>query len=221
MVDRHTRLTEGSRGPLEDLSEEQVAAREARNALLQFDEMQRIILSSTREKKPFRLRPSAIMELNRIAVDGLEPSAGAFRAVNVAIEGSQHSPPEWEDVTKHVEEMCDFMNSKWDSSTPLFLASYVMWRLNWIHPFSNGNGRTARVVSYLVLCVRLGYLLPGKRTIPDMIAQDKGPYYQALDQADIAWFGGECNVSAMEELLHELLAGQLVDVVETATGNGP
>ncbi|MBL8221394.1 MAG: Fic family protein, partial [Bryobacterales bacterium] len=31
----------------------------------------------------------------------------------------------------------------------------VMWRLNWIHPFFGGNGRTARSASYLVLCASL------------------------------------------------------------------
>ena len=30
-------------------------------------------------------------------------------------------------------------NDNWDDSTPVHLASYVMWRLNWIHPFTDGN----------------------------------------------------------------------------------
>jgi Fic family protein len=67
---------------------------------------------------------------------------------------------------------------------PLHLASYVMWRLNWIHPFTDGNGRTSRAVSYLVLCIRLRALLPGKLTIPEQIEQDKTPYYRALEAAE-------------------------------------
>ncbi|HET9282483.1 MAG TPA: Fic family protein [Candidatus Angelobacter sp.] len=54
----------------------------------------------------------------------------------------------------------------------IHLAAYVIWRLNWIHPFADGNGRTSRALSYLVLCTRLGERLPGTVTIPDQnIAQ--------------------------------------------------
>jgi Fic family protein len=51
----------------------------------------------------------------------------------------------------------------------------------------HGNGRTSRAVSYLVLCIRLGTLLPGKLTIPEQIERDRGPYYKALEAADDAW----------------------------------
>jgi hypothetical protein len=44
-----------------------------------------------------------------------------------------------------------------------------MWRTNWVHPFDDGNGRTARAASYLVLCVKLGYRLPGKKSLIDLV----------------------------------------------------
>lgn len=148
MSDRHTRLTDSSRGPLIELTAGQIAEREARNGLLQFDEMQRMIKKATESTdSAFRLRPSAIIELNRIAVEGLEPAAGSFRRVGIEIDGSQHRPPEWETVPEHVDDMCDFVNKAWETSAPIFLAAYSMWRLNWIHPFANGNGRTSRAVS--------------------------------------------------------------------------
>jgi hypothetical protein len=34
-------------------------------------------------------------------------------------------------------------------ATAIHLAAYLMWRLNWIHPFADGNGRTARMTSYV------------------------------------------------------------------------
>jgi Fic family protein len=89
-----------------------------------------------------------------------------------------------------------------------------MWRLNWIHPFTDGNGRTSRAVSYLVLCLRLGYLLPGKKSIPDQIAEDKTPYYKALEAADDAWVAGHVDLTAMKELLKAMLATQLFAVHE-------
>jgi Fic family protein len=93
-----------------------------------------------------------------------------------------------------------------------------MWRMNWVHPFYGGNGRTARAISYLALCVRLGFILPGEKTIPELIAEDKAPYYAALRSADSAWDSGKLDVSEMETLVARLLAAQLVQVHEKATG---
>ncbi|MBV9180292.1 MAG: Fic family protein [Acidobacteria bacterium] len=61
------------------------------------------------------------------------------------------------------------------------LAAYVMWRLNWIHPFVNGNGRTTRAVSYYVLCAKLEVYIPGVTTVPELIGHNKDPYYKALE----------------------------------------
>jgi Fic family protein len=119
-----------------------------------------------------------------------------------------------------VEEMCDYVNENWDRS-PIHLSSYVMWRINWIHPFMGGNGRTARAVSYLVLCCRLGFRLPGRVSIPDQIVDHRQPYYQALDEADAAWQNGTLDVAAMENLLDRLLAKQLVEIHNLATGQFP
>jgi hypothetical protein len=67
-----------------------------------------------------------------------------------------------------------------------------------------------------VLCLRIGYLLPGKKSIPDQIAEDRTPYYLALEAADQASVRGEIDVSAMEELLSNMLANQLLAVHEQA-----
>ena len=102
----------------------------------------------------------------------------------------------------------------------LNLSSYVMWRLNWIHPFTDGNGRTARAASYLILCLRTGYRLPGKKTIPDQIAGDRTPYYRALEAADASWANSnKVDLKEMEQLLSILLARQLYGVMKDATGH--
>jgi Fic family protein len=90
--------------------------------------------------------------------------------------------------------------------------------MNWIHPFSDGNGRTARTVSYVVLSIKLDGLLPGTPTIPEQIAADKQPYYKALEQADIAWASGEIDVAALEEMLTNMLARQLLNATKEAAG---
>jgi len=90
--------------------------------------------------------------------------------------------------------------------------------VNWIHPFFGGNGRTARAIAYLVMCVRLGFKLPGTRTIPDLIAADRNAYCEALRQADEAWENKELDFSVMERLMSSLLAQQLVELHKQATG---
>lgn len=64
----------------------------------------------------------------------------------------------------------------------------------------------------MILCVRLGYVLPGKQTIPDQIAENKTPYYRALEAADIAWNKGTVDLTAMKSLLTSMLAKQLVAI---------
>jgi ketosteroid isomerase-like protein len=85
----------------------------------------------------------------------------------VKIEGSRHEPVGAHLVPELIEEMCDYVNEHWQASTPLHLAAYIMWRLNWIHPFADGNGRTSRILSYVVLSIRAGAVPPGTPTIPD------------------------------------------------------
>lgn len=117
--------------------------------------------------------------------------------------------------------MCDYVTSNWARS-PLHLSSYMMWRVNWIHPFNGGNGRTSRAISYLVLCARLGYRLVGTNTIPEQIVANRQPYYAALDAADDAYAEGKIDVSAMESLLGQMLAVQLASVlIDAAEGDSP
>src|SRR5215217_1674978 len=83
--------------------------------------------------------------------------------------------------------------------------------MNWIHPFIEGNGRTARAACYYLLCVRGGGLLGGRRTVPERIRDDRKPYYAALKAADLAWDTGNLDISQMEEYLAELVQEQLQD----------
>lgn len=194
---------------------EQKAQLEARNGLLQFDEVVRLV-SEIESGSNFLLRPSTIQSLHRIAIQDIYSCAGSYRSEPIEIKGTDHKPPEWESVARHIEETCDYVNDHWDGSSPVHLAAYLMWRINWIHPFAGGNGRTSRAVSYLVLCAKLGYRLPGVNTIPEQIVENRRPYYEALDSADLLYSQGVVDVSAMERLLSDLLVRQLSFVLKSA-----
>lgn len=192
---------------------EERARREALNGLRQFDVVVRMVESFLDpQRQPFRLRPSHLLDLHREALAGISIYAGNWRPSEIAIGGSRHKPPGAFEVPGRIEEPCDYVNEKWDEKSPIHLAAYVMWRLNWIHPFTDGNGRTSRAAAYLILCLKMGYLLPGKRTIPDQISEDKTPYYRALEAADIAWEHGKIDLSSMKNLLDSMLAKQLYEV---------
>ncbi len=192
------------------------AQREAENGIRQFNAAIEQIEYWLHPERPFKLRPSAILELNRIALEGLSRDAGRYRPSDVEIKGSKHKPVPAFRVPGLVEELCDYVNENRDRS-PIHLSAYVMWRLNWIHPFVDGNGRTTRMISFVVLCAKLGYRVPGTNTIPEQISQDKKPYYDALEQADLACEkNGQMDVTAMEQLLGEFLAKQLAGVIRDA-----
>ncbi len=172
---------------------------------------------SLQKGEEFFLRPSLVSTLNRLAIEGLSELPGTYRPGPMTIVHSSHAPPPAQDVPALVEDMCDYVNTNWGRDA-WHLASYVMWRLNWIHPFEDGNGRTSRAISYLILCIKLGLRLPGRKTIPEFIAEDKGPYYSAIDEADAAARKGKVDVTAMETLLKDSLTKQLAEFADSVTG---
>jgi Fic family protein len=150
------------------------AAAEARNGFRQYDAAMGAVHTAL-DRGLFKLRPSLILGLQREALAGISSYAGNYRPGGVAIEGSKHEPVGAHLVPELVEDMCDYVNDHWNETTLIHLASYLMWRLNWIHPFADGNGRTSRIISYVVLSIRAGSVLPGTPTIPDQIVDNRKP----------------------------------------------
>jgi Fic family protein len=195
----------------------ELAEAEALNGLRQYDYGIEAVQHAL-ERLPFRLRPSLILGLHREALRGISGYSGNWRPGGVEIEKSDHTPPEAHLVPMLVEDMCDYVNDNWNK-TPIHLGAYCMWRLNWIHPFADGNGRTSRMLSYVVMSIRAGYVLPGTPTIPYYIVENRNPYFAALDAADASLKEtGEPDLSKMEELLSRLLAKQLASFYESAGG---
>lgn len=198
---------------------EQVARLEAENAVRQFDRVLDLIDDIARSGRPFRLRASTILDLHRIALTGLSRYAGLYRPLGIEIVGSGHVPPDAHLIANLIEEMCDEVERRFLKASALRLCAYVMWRLNWIHPFTDGNGRTSRALAYYVLCAKLGYRLGGSLTIPEQIASEKRPYYDALEAADLCLDSGSKDVSELERLLGDCLAKQLTTTFEDASSS--
>jgi fido (protein-threonine AMPylation protein) len=187
---------------------------EARNGLLQFDEVLRLAGEAI-DGLPFKLRPSTLQALQRLAIADVYSCAGSYRTGPVEIENTSHEPPPADQVPRLVEELCEYVNEHWDLSA-IHLAAYTMWRVNWIHPFWGGNGRVSRAASYLVMCARSSHIFNGTTTVADHIVEKRDDYYAALDAADVAWDEDRLDVSQMETLLDALLAKQLLGVHDDA-----
>ena len=208
----------GLTAPPED-DETRVARLEVENGFRQYDQTIEVIGYYLDPERPFALRPGLIQQLQGIAVEGLVGSPGSWRTTPVKISKSQHQPPDAHRVPSLIQELCDYVNDNFHEKTPSHLAAFVMWRLNWIHPFEDGNGRTSRAVSYLVLCTGLKLLLPGSPTIPQQIQEDRTAYFEALEAADkVHRETGQIDVSVMETALKCMLAKQLLGVIEKAEG---
>ncbi|MDX1967135.1 MAG: Fic family protein [Planctomycetaceae bacterium] len=89
---------------------------------------------------------------NLIAMRGIYESAGHFRRRFVSV--GRFTPPHHQQIGWMVADMCNHVNGL--IADPFQAAAYLMWRLNWIHPFYDGNGRTGRQLSLLALQVGLG-----------------------------------------------------------------
>lgn len=108
------------------------------------------------------------------------PHAGVYRGVPVEIRGSKHLPPQPYLVPKLMEDYFFFYEEAKDRLHPVLLASEMHERLVTVHPFIDGNGRTARLVMNLLL-LRNGY--PIANISADRAEREA--YYDALEAKQI------------------------------------
>lgn len=191
---------------------------EARNGVIQAEFM---FLTAATWQPGNKICGALLRQLQQLAVNQIYRCAGYFRDGEVSLSGSAHKPPDHSHVEALVENMCDYLNDHWRDRSAAHLAAYAMWRVNWVHPFFGGNGRSARALSYLVLLTSVGFALPVRKTIPELIVENREQYFEALHAADAAWESGNLDISKMELLISELLATQLVALHEIATGKNP
>jgi Fic family protein len=151
-----------------------------------------------------------LWSLNAAAVANIAQFGGRFRDQPIYV--GDHIPPHFEDVSNLMDQFISVVHENWTTiEHPTLLPAYALWRLNWIHPFIEGNGRTARAACYYLMCLRHGALLPGTKIVPERIREGRSPYYAALQAADRHWAAGQFNVDDLAAYLAELLEAQLTE----------
>lgn len=178
----------------------------ASNGMRQYHFLSSIVTASLAIDKPF-LSTQIIKALNYHAIACLHTNAGEFRPCEVTV--GSHTPPAHFRVQALMDDLVNHINRVWAETDAVVLATFALWRLNWIHPFINGNGRTARASCYFILCLKAGGLLHGNIILPELIRQNRGEYVAALEHADKTHAAGALDLDLLHSLIVRLVGEQL------------
>ncbi len=179
---------------------------EIANGNRQYDLLRSIVIASLQVEKLF-LSQHVVKALNFHAITCLHTSAGEYRPCPVTV--GSYQPPEHYRVPDLMEDFVNSINRSWEQSDAVLLATVVLWRLNFIHPFINGNGRTARAASYFVLCMKAGGWLPGATILPELLRLNRAEHVAALKAGDQSYLAGNLDLTLLHSLVSRLLQEQL------------
>lgn len=130
------------------------------------------------KRKPHQISIQDILRIHNIILKGVDDShAGHFRSVPVRVSGSTVVFPNPRKVPDLMDELCDWLGKK-PNLHSVELAAEAHYRLVTIHPFVDGNGRTARLLMNMILMMQ-GFP-------PAIIRKrDRLAYITALEKAQI------------------------------------
>lgn len=127
------------------------------------------------------LTKRTVLTVHQLVLRAIDPeNAGTFRKVPVRIAGSAHVPPQPYLLEKLMEDFFVHYETHRRLLHPVLLAAEVHERLVTIHPFIDGNGRTARLLMNFLL-LRSGYTI----AILKGDAQSRLAYYLALERVQM------------------------------------
>lgn len=119
-----------------------------------------------------------VKQIHAIILQGVDrENAGVYRSVPVAISGSRHIPPQPLLIPDLMEDFDSYIQKDSLQLHPVIVAADVHEKIATIHPFTDGNGRTARLVMNLVL-MQHGYPIAN---IPGD-TDSRLAYYSALEK---------------------------------------
>lgn len=129
-----------------------------------------------------------ICSFNALVLSGLprneDIAPGEIRSFSVGVGGYRAAPPE--DCEFLLERFCEWLND-WDIpkenrivfSLLKAIAAHVFFV--WIHPFGDGNGRTARLIEFQIL-LAAGIPTPAAHLLSNFYNQTRSEYYRQLDR---------------------------------------
>lgn len=132
-------------------------------------------LIETLAKNKTQIDHVAIQRIHEVVTKAILEDSGKYRRKNVRIAGAIKTPPDWAKIVKLIDQLVfDVQNSKLH---PIETAAFLHHRFVEIHPFIDGNGRVARLLTNL-------YLIGRNYPVIVLKKEDRKKYYQYLQSAD-------------------------------------
>ena len=113
----------------------------------------------------------------KLGLRGPMPPGVLFAVYDTQTGNPDYIPPEYVDIPVLLDELVEYVNTTDDH--PLIVAAVVHYQLVTIHPFEDGNGRTARLMSGYILDVN-GYGFNGIGSLEEYFAYDVNEYYESI-----------------------------------------
>lgn len=168
-------------------------------------------LFSVSQETGFRIDLPAIQALHLNATAFLVDHPGEYRNGEAHVTYSKHLT--FKDNRDDIrEQMLDFigeLHRRWEHDNEFVLAAFALWKINHIHPFEDGNGRTARAVVQHILHVKRKRWLPGREMVSKLIERHHDDYVAALRHADRSDEAGTVDLKPMTLFLAQMLDMQL------------
>lgn len=148
------------------------------------------------------ITPQRILEIHKlISKDTLDDKTeeGKFRdnnevfVINHSSSEIVHTPPDFTELARLMEDLCDFFNKDGEEFIhPIVKGCIIHFMIGWIHPFTDGNGRTARAIFYWYM-LKSNYWLTEYLSISRIIKDSKSQYekayqYSEIDDNDLSYF---------------------------------
>lgn len=180
---------------------------EVRNYFLALNLLEEKLKAKTPFSKELLLEVQAMVEKGapkeKIGLRGEMPPGVLFAVYDSESGLPEYIPPEYTDIPPLLDELVEYVNSTDDH--PLIIAAVVHYQLVTIHPFEDGNGRTARLMSGYILDM-YGYGFNGIGSLEEYFAYDPDEYYSSLQMGLPAlYYSGRDNPPHFEIWLNYFL----------------
>ena len=147
------------------------------------------------------LSPENLLYIHKLITNntlGNKDEEGYFRnnneiyVVNTSSSEAVHTPPDFTEIPGLIIDLCDFFNADKQFIHPIIKGIIIHFMIGWIHPFTDGNGRTARSLFYWYL-LKKGYWLTEYLSISKIIHASKAQYEKSYlhteyDENDLNYF---------------------------------
>lgn len=116
-----------------------------------------------------------------------------IHVVNYIVNEIVHTPPSKDELNDLTKDLCEFFNNESNNFIhPIIKGCIIHFMVGWIHPFTDGNGRTARAIFYWYM-LKKGYWLTEYLSISRIIKDTKNQYersylYSEIDENDLSYF---------------------------------